>query len=143
MQEILNMARYVAVFYLLEQMVLNLLPGRTYERYVRFYLGLLLVLLLLRPVFGILRLTEQMDAPGREEKSFPHEIGAFLGYPAGDVEGFIRTGGRQYLAAGYWKVYQDAICAARTFRSFDDAKIYAVNEFLSGKSLREIVSEEE
>ena len=62
MQEILNMARYVAVFYLLEQMVLNLLPGRTYERYVRFYLGLLLVLLLLRPVFGILRLTEQMDA---------------------------------------------------------------------------------
>ena len=88
-------------------------------------------------------LTERMDAPGREEKSFPHEIGAFLGYPAGDVEGFIRTGGRQYLAVGYWKVYQDAICAARTFRSFDDAKIYAVNEFLSGKSLREIVSEGE
>lgn len=62
MQEILNMARYVAVFYLLEQMVLNLLPGKAYERYVRFYLGLLLVLLLLRPVFGILRLSGQMDA---------------------------------------------------------------------------------
>jgi len=88
-------------------------------------------------------LAERMDAPGREEKSFPHEIGVFLGYPARDVEGFIRTGGRQYLAVGYWKVYQDAICAARTFRSFDDAKICAVNEFLSGKSLREIVSEGE
>ncbi|MCI8430654.1 MAG: hypothetical protein HFI16_10460 [Lachnospiraceae bacterium] len=62
MQEILNMVRYVAVFYLLEQMVLNLLPGKIYERYVRFYLGLLLVLLLLQPVFGIFRLTEQMDA---------------------------------------------------------------------------------
>ena len=61
MQEILNMVRYVAVFYLLEQMVLNLLPGKIYERYVRFYLGLLLVLLLLQPVFGIFRLTEQMD----------------------------------------------------------------------------------
>ena len=62
MQEILNMVRYVAVFYLLEQMALNLLPGKIYERYVKFYLGLLLVLLLLHPVFEILRLTEQMDA---------------------------------------------------------------------------------
>jgi len=62
MHEILNMVRYVAVFYLLEQMVLNLLPGERYERYVRFYLGLLLVLLLLQPVFHILRLTEQVDA---------------------------------------------------------------------------------
>ncbi|MCI8584869.1 MAG: hypothetical protein HFI92_03045 [Lachnospiraceae bacterium] len=61
MGEILNMVRYVAVFYLLEQMVLNLLPGKLYERYVRFYLGLLLVLLLLQPVFRIFRLTEQMD----------------------------------------------------------------------------------
>ncbi|MBS6397528.1 MAG: stage III sporulation protein AF [Clostridiales bacterium] len=61
MQEILDMVRYVAVFYLLEQMVLNLLPGKIYEKYVRFYLGLLLVLLLLQPMFRIFRLTEQMD----------------------------------------------------------------------------------
>lgn len=62
MREILNMVRYAAVFYLLEQMVLNLLPGKLYEKYVRFYLGLLLVLLLLQPVFRIFRLAEQMDA---------------------------------------------------------------------------------
>ena len=62
MQEILNMVRYVAVFYLLEQMVLNLLPGKIYEKYVRFYLGLLLVLLLFQPVFRIFRLAEQLDA---------------------------------------------------------------------------------
>ena len=62
MQGILDLVRYVAVFYLLEQMVLNLLPGKTYERYVRFYLGLLLMLVLLKPVFGVLKLTEQMDA---------------------------------------------------------------------------------
>lgn len=61
MQEILNMVRYTAVFYLLEQMVLNLLPGKSYERYVRFYLGLLLVVVLLQPVFRICQLTEQMD----------------------------------------------------------------------------------
>lgn len=62
MQEILEMARVIAVFYLLEQMALNLLPGKIYERYVKFYLGLLLVLLLLQPIFSIFRLTEQMDA---------------------------------------------------------------------------------
>ena len=61
MQEILDMVRVVAVFYLLEQMVQNLLPGKGYEKYVKFYLGLLLVLLLLQPVFRIFRLTEQMD----------------------------------------------------------------------------------
>ena len=61
MREILDLVRYVAVFYLLEQMVFNLLPGKIYEKYVRFYLGLLLVLLLLQPMFRIFRLTEQMD----------------------------------------------------------------------------------
>ena len=58
MQAILDMVRMIAVFYLLEQMVLQLIPG---ERYVRFYLGLLLVLLLLQPVFQIFRLSEQLD----------------------------------------------------------------------------------
>ena len=61
MQAILDMVRMMAVFYLLEQMVLQLIPGERYERYVRFYLGLLLVLLLLQPVFQIFRLSEQLD----------------------------------------------------------------------------------
>ena len=61
MQAILDMVRMIAVFYLLEQMVLQLIPGERYERYVRFHLGLLLVLLLLQPVFQIFRLSEQLD----------------------------------------------------------------------------------
>ena len=61
MQAILDMVRMIAVFYLLEQMVLQLIPGERYERYVRFYLGLLLVLLLLQPVFQIFRLSEPLD----------------------------------------------------------------------------------
>ena len=61
MQAILDMVRMIAVFYLFEQMVLQLIPGERYERYVRFYLGLLLVLLLLQPVFQIFRLSEQLD----------------------------------------------------------------------------------
>ena len=61
MQAILDMVRMIAVFYLLEQMVLQLIPGERYERPPRFYLGLLLVLLLLQPVFQIFRLSEQLD----------------------------------------------------------------------------------
>lgn len=62
MGEIMDMVRCIAVFCLLEQIVLNLLPGKMYEKYVRFYLGLLFVLLLLQPVFRIFRLMEQLDA---------------------------------------------------------------------------------
>ena len=62
MDGILDMVRYVAVFYLLEQMIMNLLPGKTYEKYVRFYMGLLLVLILLGPVFDIFCLTGETDA---------------------------------------------------------------------------------
>ncbi|MCC8163384.1 MAG: stage III sporulation protein AF [Lachnospiraceae bacterium] len=62
MEEIREMVRVVTVFYLLEQMVLNLLPGGGYEKYVRFYLGLLLVLLLLQPISGVAGFAEQLNA---------------------------------------------------------------------------------
>lgn len=38
-------------------------------------------------------------------KSFPHEVGLFLGYPPEDVEGFIRHKGQDFSYSGYWKVY--------------------------------------
>lgn len=61
MQEILNIVNNVAIFYLLEQLVFHLLPEKSYGKYVRFYMGLLLVLLLLQPIFEIFHLTQQMD----------------------------------------------------------------------------------
>ena len=33
---------------------------------------------------------------------FPHEIGLLLGYPPGDVMGFIENEGRNSLCIGYW-----------------------------------------
>lgn len=62
MQEILKIVNDVAVFYLLEELVFHLLPEKSYGKYVRFYMGLLLVLLLLQPIFQIFDLTQQMDA---------------------------------------------------------------------------------
>jgi len=41
----------------------------------------------------------------RMQKSFPHEVGLFLGYPPADVRGFIEHKGQDFCCAGYWKVY--------------------------------------
>ena len=69
---------------------------------------------------------------------FPHEIGVFLGYPLDDVRGFIENEGKRYLMIGYWKVYNDLAGARMIFQEYDRAKNCAVNEFLTGKSIREI-----
>ena len=53
------------------------------------------------------------------EESFPHEIGLFLGYPLGDVGGFLRHGGKNYIFSGYWKVYTRPAKTAELFRKFD------------------------
>lgn len=75
-----------------------------------------------------------------EEKGmgFPHEIGVFLGYPPEDVKGFIEKEGKGCLMTGYWKVYQNVSLARMIFREYDRAKACAVNEYLTGKSVREI-----
>ena len=49
---------------------------------------------------------------------FPHEIGLFLGYPPEDVRGFIRQGGKNCKACGYWKVYGDKEAAEKRFAQF-------------------------
>ena len=54
----------------------------------------------------------------REGEEFPHEIGLFLGYPPGDVEGFLRDGGRHCKLCGPWKVYDNVEEAARRFAAF-------------------------
>ncbi|WP_294496791.1 DUF3793 family protein [uncultured Gemmiger sp.] len=48
-------------------------------------------------------------------QGFPHEIGLFLGYPVGDVAGFIRNRGKNCRCVGCWKVYCNECEARRTF----------------------------
>ncbi len=57
------------------------------------------------------RLQERMQ----EASGFPHEIGLFLGYPLGDVIGFIQHGGKHCKCTGCWKVYCDKQEAQRQF----------------------------
>lgn len=53
-----------------------------------------------------------------ESEEFPHEIGVFLGYPLGDVIGFIENEGRNCKCSGWWKVYCDECEAKRRFARF-------------------------
>lgn len=53
-----------------------------------------------------------------ESRSFPHEIGVFLGYPVDDVRGFIEQRGQNYSLCGPWKVYGDCHSAACLFKRY-------------------------
>ena len=53
---------------------------------------------------------------------FPHEIGIFLGYPIGDVKGFIENHGCNCKCTGYWKVYCNEEEATKTFRKYKKYK---------------------
>lgn len=58
----------------------------------------------------------------QEETSFPHEIGIFLGYPLGDVIGFIQNEGKNSKCVGCWKVYCNECEARRQFARFDKCR---------------------
>ena len=49
---------------------------------------------------------------------FPHEIGLFLGYPLGDVQGFITHRGQNCKCTGCWKVYCNEQEAQKQFCRF-------------------------
>ncbi len=53
----------LVIYLLLSGLVLKLVPGKSYERYVSFYMGLILVIMLARPVFLLFGLSNKdMDA---------------------------------------------------------------------------------
>ena len=70
---------------------------------------------------------------------FPHEIGLLLGYPPGDVMGFIENEGRNSLCIGYWKVYTDAVRAKRVFACYDQARERVIRMISCGMNVRAIL----
>lgn len=75
--------------------------------------------------------------------SFPHEIGAFLGYPIADIKGFISNSGKNCLLCGYWKVYENAETAQRTFKTYDRCRNILFDRLKSGLDLFQAISKEE
>lgn len=53
-EEIYSWMKNLAFFYILLTTVLHLAPSGTYQRYIRFFMGLLLILMLTSPIFSIL-----------------------------------------------------------------------------------------
>ena len=68
-----------------------------------------------------------------EGNEFPHEIGLFLGYPLGDVIGYIENAGRNSKCSGCWKVYCNECEAMKMFARFDKCKAAYRRLFLEGK----------
>lgn len=71
----------------------------------------------------------------QEQDFFPHEIGLFLGYPEGDVAGFIRHQGQNCLLCGCWKVYGGEAEALRTFARYRKCTELYTKRFHTGCSL--------
>lgn len=86
------------------------------------------------------RLRERIADFYRKSRVFPHEVGAFLGYPLCDIEGYVCNEGAGCLFSGYWKVYDNLETTLERFAEFDRAKHEAIDEWLSGKEIYEIAS---
>lgn len=70
---------------------------------------------------------------------FPHEIGLLLGYPVEDVNGFIVNKGRNFLYAGYWKVYENLLEKQKIFEMYSQARETVIRLVSNGVSILEIV----
>lgn len=69
-------------------------------------------------------LYKKLEHLSRRFKSseFPHEVGAFLGYPPEDIDGFIKNKGKNFKLCRYWKVYGDIQYSLSQFRLIDLAR---------------------
>lgn len=74
-------------------------------------------------------------------KTFPHEIGIFLGYPLIDINGFINNYGKNSLYTGYWKVYHNKKEAIKIFDNYNRCRTFYINTFLRGKGILEIMDD--
>lgn len=50
------------VFYqLIVSIIINMIPNDTYQKYIRFFLGMLFLVITIHPIFKMLNLTENID----------------------------------------------------------------------------------
>lgn len=59
-EQLYQWMKNLVFFYVIFQAILQLLPEKKYEKYVRFYMGLLLILLMISPVFLLVGKSEEL-----------------------------------------------------------------------------------
>ena len=83
------------------------------------------------------RFSQRYQAYQAGQTDFPHEMGFFLVYPKEDVEGFIVNGGRNFLYAGYWKVYANRKAKISLFEKFENARETMITFVSNGGRIEE------
>lgn len=84
--------------------------------------------------YAVKRLSQKLSA----SSEFPHEIGLFLGYPLGDVIGFIVNEGRNCKCTGYWKVYCNLPEAEKAFAKFNKCKSVYCRLWQQGRTIQQL-----
>lgn len=96
-EEIYLWMKNLAVFYILFTAVLQLVPDQKYQRYIRSFLGLLLIYMLSTPVFAVFGqkggMTEEFS------RAFQEEIRILEQLEEKELQGFYLTEGYQQEAA--------------------------------------------
>ena len=89
---------------------------------------------------GILRTFQhRYETYMNQGEEFPHEMGLLLGYPIEDVRGFIKHKGKNYLYAGYWKVYENVEEKKELFEAYESAKEALILLVSGGYRMRSII----
>ena len=71
-------------------------------------------------------------------KEFPHEIGAFLGYPLHDIYGFINHKHQGCLLTGEWKVYENTEQAEKLFCRYNKCRRAVIKRINEGRTLKDL-----
>lgn len=87
---------------------------------------------------GLDAMLDALRARIGESEEFPHEIGAFLGYPIGDIYGFMNGRNENCLYTGYWRVYGDVEKCKECFRRYDICRNAILKRVEAGQSLARI-----
>lgn len=88
--------------------------------------------------FGTTEAVARLQHRLAQGTGFPHEIGIFLGYPLGDVEGFIRNGGKNCKCCGCWKVYCNELEARKRFAQIDKCRRIYTRLYHQGRSVLQL-----
>ena len=75
----------------------------------------------------------------KNDASFPHEIGLFLGYPPSDVKRFMEDPYRGVKCVGCWKAYSNECEAQRIFDKYKQCTAVYNKESECGKPLEALI----
>ncbi len=73
------------------------------------------------------------------KKTFPHEVGLFLGYPPEDVRGFMEHKGQDFAYSGYWKVYANEQETRKLFAKYSSCTHEFCTKLEAGATLPELL----